>query len=70
MREQAEEYKSSLNYLKRQALIEIEIQEFREALGLPIGPTNQQTATGKPNEKVEMARISEESGKPLEPHLS
>jgi hypothetical protein len=40
LREQGEEYTTSLNYLKRQALIEIEIQEFREALGLPKTPNN------------------------------
>jgi hypothetical protein len=51
LREQGEEYKSSLNYLKRQALIEIQIQEFREALGLPNALTNQQTTTAKPGEK-------------------
>jgi hypothetical protein len=36
MRGTAEDYKNSEIYLKQQALIETQVREFRESLGLPV----------------------------------
>jgi hypothetical protein len=51
LRGEAEDYQNSLNYLKHQALTEIEIQEFREALGLDKILHNQGTTTAKPHDQ-------------------
>ena len=38
MRDDSEQFKASAAFLKRQAVIELEVREFREALGLPATP--------------------------------
>jgi lysylphosphatidylglycerol synthetase-like protein (DUF2156 family) len=46
MRETAEDYLNSEHYLKRRALAEDEIRQFREALGLPPTPSSIEKASG------------------------
>jgi hypothetical protein len=47
LRAQAEEYPNSLDSLKHKADIELEIQEYREALGLPKEPKRANSAQDK-----------------------